>query len=149
MRCPHCHYPETKVIDSREIKEGQVIRRRRECRKCKFRFSTHEELELLNLIVKKRDGRKEPYDRNKIIRGITLACEKRPVKQEDILKIVSLIEQELQNLEKNEIESKIIGEIVVKYLKKLDKVAYLRFVSVYKSFQNLNGFKKEIEKLTK
>lgn len=149
MRCPYCHFEETKVIDSREIKQGKIIRRRRECEKCKFRFSTHEELELLNLVVKKRDGHKEPYNRDKIIRGVELACEKRPLKSEDILKIISQVEQELQNLGKTEVESRIIGNFVIKYLKDFDEVAYLRFTSVYKNFKDANGFKKEIERLKK
>ncbi|MEW6407480.1 MAG: transcriptional regulator NrdR [Patescibacteria group bacterium] len=149
MRCPHCHHEETKVIDSREIEQGKIIRRRRECESCKFRFSTHEELELLNLVVKKRDGHKEPYNRDKIIHGVKLACEKRPVKPEDILKVISQVEQELQNLGKTEVESRIIGNFVIKYLKDFDEVAYLRFASVYKDFKDANGFKKEIEKMKK
>lgn len=149
MRCPHCRFSETKVIDSREVNDGQIIRRRRECEKCKFRFSTHEELELLNLVVKKRDGHKEPYNREKVIHGVELACEKRPVKPEDILKIASSVEQELQSLEKDEIESRAIGNFVIKYLKNIDEVAYLRFASVYKDFKDATGFKKEIEKLKK
>lgn len=149
MRCPYCHYSGTKVIDSREINNGQIIRRRRECEKCKFRFSTHEELELLNLVVKKRDGHKEPYNREKVIRGVSLACEKRPVSFENILQIVSSVEQELQNLRKDEVESKTIGNLIINQLKKLDEVAYLRFASVYKNFKTAEGFKKEIERLEK
>lgn len=149
MRCPYCRHQETKVIDSRETNEGKIIRRRRECDECKNRFSTHEELEILNLIVKKRDGHREPYSQEKIISGISKACEKRPVSQANILRLVSLVEQDLYNTGRSEVESKNIGNLVINHLKNLDEVAYLRFASVYKNFQNASGFKKEIENLKK
>lgn len=149
MKCPFCGHEETKVIDSRSTSDGTIIRRRRECIKCNFRFSTHEELELLKLTVIKKSGRKEPYDRNKIICGIKQACEKRPVSEKDILRMVNCIEQDIINLDKDEITSKTIGNLVISYLKKIDEVAYLRFTSVYKNFKNANGFAEELKNLEK
>ncbi len=147
MKCPFCGSKETKVTDSRSTKDGSIIRRRRECLQCNFRFSTHEELELLKLTVIKKDGRKEPYDREKIIRGIKQACEKRPVAEKDILRLVNYVEQDIINSDKEEIDSKTIGNLVITYLKKLDEVAYLRFASVYKNFKSANGFIKELKNL--
>lgn len=148
MKCPVCHKG-TKVIDSRAAQDGVIIRRRRSCRWCKFRFSTHEELELLNLSVEKRDGRLEPYDREKLITGVTYACGKRPVSQEDIFKLASSVEQKIQDRKKEVVPSKMIGDLVVGYLKKLDEVSYLRFASVYKSFKSAESFKKEAASLKK
>ena len=148
MKCPVCHKG-TKVIDSRAAQDGMVIRRRRVCRWCKFRFSTHEELELLTLSVKKRDGQVEAYDREKLIAGVTYACGKRPVTPEDIFKLASSIEQEIQDRKKEIVPSKVIGDLVIERLKQLDEVAYLRFVSVYKSFKNAESFKKEAASLKK
>ena len=142
MKCPVCHKG-TKVIDSRASNDGSVIRRRRVCRWCKFRFSTHEELELLKLLVEKKDGIKEAYDREKIIVGVERACEKRPVSQEDIFKLASFIEQSIQDRKKEIVPSKLIGDLVSEELKKLDEVAYLRFISVYKSFNSAERFKRE------
>ncbi|NQV00471.1 MAG: transcriptional repressor NrdR [Parcubacteria group bacterium] len=147
MKCPFCGGEETKVIDSRATNEGAIIRRRRECLKCKFRFSTHEELELLQLMVVKKNGNKETYDRNKIITGLNQACEKRSISENDILRIVNYVEQDILNLDKNEIESKEIGNLAVNYLKEIDEVAYLRFASVYKNFKNAYHFECELKKL--
>ncbi len=147
MKCPFCGYNETKVIDSRATNAGAIIRRRRECLKCKFRFSTHEELELLQLSVIKKNGSKEPYNREKIIKGLNQACEKRPISENDILKLVNYVEQDILNLDKNEIESREIGNLVVNYLKEIDEVAYLRFASVYKNFKNAYHFECELKKL--
>jgi transcriptional repressor NrdR len=147
MKCPFCGGIDTKVIDSRATNEGTIIRRRRECLKCKFRFSTHEELELLQLTVIKKSGKKESYDREKIINGLNQACEKRSVSEDDILRIVNYVEQDILNLDKNEIESKEIGNLVVNYLKEIDEVAYLRFASVYKNFKNAYHFERELKKL--
>lgn len=147
MKCPFCGGIDTKVIDSRATNEGTIIRRRRECLKCKFRFSTHEELELLQLTVIKKSGKKEGYDREKIINGLNQACEKRSVSEDDILRIVNYVEQDILNLDKNEIESKEIGNLVVNYLKEIDEVAYLRFASVYKNFKNAYHFECELKKL--
>ncbi|MBU1178232.1 transcriptional regulator NrdR [Patescibacteria group bacterium] len=148
MKCPICH-KDTKVIDSRLASDGMIVRRRRSCRWCKFRFSTHEELELLTLSVKKRDGQVEPYDREKLIAGVTYACGKRPVTQEDIFKLASSVEQRIQDRKKEVVPSKLIGDLVIDHLKKIDEVAYLRFASVYKSFKNAESFKKEAANLKK
>ena len=147
MKCPFCGGIDTKVIDSRATNEGAIIRRRRECLKCKFRFSTHEELELLQLMVIKKNGNKEAYDREKIISGLNQACEKRAVVENDILRLVNYVEQDILNLDKDEIESREIGNLVVNYLKEIDEVAYLRFASVYKNFKNAYHFECELKKL--
>jgi transcriptional repressor NrdR len=148
MHCPKCHNQETKVIDSREIDEGSAIRRRRECLKCGFRFSTYEEIELLNLIVIKKDGHKEPYQRNKLEKGIRIACEKRDIDQERFKRIITRIEEQIQNEAKNnEIKSSYIGELVIRELKRVDKVAYIRFASVYHDFEDVKTFQEEIKKL--
>jgi transcriptional repressor NrdR len=148
MICPFCGHSETKVIDSRDTNDGKAIRRRRECEKCKARFSTYEEVEILRLTVVKKDGRKEEYDRNKIESGIQKAIEKRPVSAEDVEKIMADIEYEIRSREACEIASKEIGKIVLDKLKDVDDVAYMRFASVYKSFKSADSFKKEAEKLT-
>jgi transcriptional repressor NrdR len=147
MKCPFCGDQDTKVIDSRSTNEDTTIRRRRECLKCKFRFSTHEELELLKLSVVKKDGRKEPYDREKIISGIKQACEKRLSDEKEVLRIVNYIEQDILTLDREEVDSKDIGALVIDYLKKIDEVAYLRFASVYKNFKSADGFVKELKNL--
>lgn len=149
MRCPFCGGNDTKVIDSRVIKDRYSVRRRRECLKCKARFSTKEELEILDLTVIKRDGSREPYQREKLILGIKKALEKRPFEYEEFWKLIKQIEIEIQSYQKPEIKSSKIGEIVMKYLKKFDKVAYVRFASVYKNFEDISEFKKEIDKLKK
>lgn len=147
MKCPFCGGEDTKVIDSRATNSGMVIRRRRECLKCEFRFSTHEELELLKLTVIKKNGHKEPYDREKIIFGINQACEKRSITEKDVLRLVNYVEQDILNLDKEEIESKDIGNLVISYLKQTDEVAYLRFASVYKNFKNAYHFERELKNL--
>ncbi|MDD5627101.1 MAG: transcriptional regulator NrdR [Patescibacteria group bacterium] len=148
MRCPHCHASETKVLDSRSANDGFVIRRRRECPRCRSRFSTYEEVELLNFYVIKKDGRRELYDRTKLERGIRRACEKRPIAEETILKMLSRIEQKIREDRKREIGSRLIGELVMKELKKLDDVAYIRFASVYKSFKDVESFAQELSAFT-
>jgi transcriptional repressor NrdR len=147
MKCPVCHYHDTKVIDSRVVHDGFSIRRRRECLKCNFRFSTYEESEILDLVVVKRDGDRESYQREKLIRGLKRALEKRPITEEDFKKLVSSIEREIQKLRKNEITSNQIGNFVMKHLKKIDKIAYIRFASVYQSFKDVHEFSKELNKL--
>lgn len=148
MRCPSCSHEDTKVIDSRVASDGLSIRRRRECEKCAFRFSTYEELEILELIVSKRDGREEPYTRDKLESGIRKALEKRPVERDDYRRLVSEIEQEIQKKrEDGKIESREIGRITMKKLKDFDLVAYLRFTSVYQQFENITEFKKALQKL--
>ena len=131
MRCPFCGNPETKVVDSREVNDGTMIRRRRECLRCKKRFTTYERIESINMIVIKKDGRRELFDKQKIINGLLKACEKRPVTYEQILRIADKIEAELMEKFFPEVKSKKIGELVMRELRKLDKVAYIRFASVY------------------
>ncbi len=147
MRCPACKFEDTKVLDSRSLEEGAIIRRRRECLKCGFRFSTHEEMEVLNLVVIKKNGSRELYQREKLETGIRKALEKRPVKEEKIKKTIHEIEKNILAHGKGEIESKKIGELVMLALKELDDVAYIRFASVYKSFQDMETFQKEIKKI--
>ena len=147
MLCPFCNHSETKVIDSRESTDGKVIRRRRECLKCQKRFSTYEQLELLNFVVVKKDGRKEDYKREKLEKGMRKALEKRPIDGKKIEEAVDEIEYKLQ-LDKNcEVSVRTIGKLVLEKLKDLDDVAYLRFASVYKGFGSADSFKKEAEKL--
>ncbi|MBI2607964.1 MAG: transcriptional repressor NrdR [Candidatus Doudnabacteria bacterium] len=147
MKCPKCSHEDTKVLDSRPLNEGMAIRRRRECIKCGFRFSTHEEMEILDLTVVKRDGTKQPYMREKIESGIRKAFEKRPLTRDDFIQIVSAIEQDIQKSGKSEIGSKDIGSIVMKQIKKKDQVAYIRFASVYRQFQDVDEFVREAKKL--
>lgn len=149
MKCLNCHYSDTKVIDSRLTMDGFAIRRRRECLKCEFRFSTLEEVEILDLTIIKQDGRREAYSGEKLERGLRKSLEKRPVTEEDFKKTVNKIEIDLQKLKNREIKSSEVGEIVVRHLKKLDKVAYIRFASVYKSFEDAETFRKEINDLLK
>ncbi|MGE5393026.1 MAG: transcriptional regulator NrdR [Candidatus Saccharibacteria bacterium] len=147
MRCPNCSHEETKVLDSRPINEGMAIRRRRECTKCEFRFSTHEEMEILDLTVVKRDGRTEPYLREKIESGIRKAFEKRPLNHEDFSALMAGIERDISTLNREQINSKEIGSIVMKHIKKKDQVAYIRFASVYRQFTDVDEFVREAKKL--
>ena len=147
MKCPFCGNTETKVVDKRETGEFEATRRRRECLKCEMRFTTYERVENLNLIVIKKSGGKEPFDKEKIRKGILRACEKRPVTLEQIDKIVDKIEGDIRKLKTVEIKSKQIGAKVINALKKLDKVAYLRFASVYRSFKDIKDFEKEIKEI--
>ncbi len=149
MKCPVCYFADTKVVDSRVAADGLSIRRRRECLKCGFRFSTYEEVEILDLTIVKRDGRKEAYLRDKLVKGLRRAFEKRPITEEKFKKLVNLIERDLQALRKNEILSEQVGQIVMKQLKKADQVAYIRFASVYQSFKDAQSFKRELNKLLK
>jgi len=145
MKCPFCGYQKSKVINSRDVNEGEFIRRRRWCKRCKHRFTTYERIEPMNLLVIKRDGTREFYDRNKVLNGIIKACEKRPISREDIENVVNKIEEKMKRLKVNEIPSSKIGELVIAQLKKLDKVAYIRFASVYKSFADITDFEKELK----
>ncbi len=147
MRCPYCENPDTKVIDSRPTEEGHAIRRRRGCEKCGKRFTTYEKVEESIIMIIKKDGRREAFDRNKIMNGIIKACEKRPVPVAEIERVVSEIERGLNNLMEKQVESAFIGELVMEQLKNLDEVAYVRFASVYRQFTDVNTFIKEIEKL--
>ncbi len=145
MRCPYCESSEIKVIDTREAGDTDITRRRRECLKCKKRFTTYERVEGVELIVAKKDKKREQFDRQKLMRGILKACEKRPIKQEKIEKMADEIETELRNKETTEIQSRVIGEIVMEKLKAIDEVAYVRFASVYRRFKDIKQFTKEIE----
>lgn len=148
MQCPKCLFNDTKVLDSRVATDGYAIRRRRECGKCKFRFSTVEQMEILDLVVVKRNGQQEPYSKEKVIAGLKRALEKRPITQESFKKLVAAIEQAIYNSSSgSEITSEQIGEIVMKHLRKVDQVAYIRFASVYRQFKDVNEFKKELKKL--
>lgn len=147
MKCPACNHADTKVTDSRLTRVGMAIRRRRECRKCKFRFSTIEEIEILNLAVVKRDGRSEPYSQEKLEAGLRKALEKRSVTAEEFKQLVNTIEQELQSAGRQEIKTAEIGEIVMKHLRKFDPVAYIRFASVYRSFKDAQTFQHEVNRL--
>ena len=147
MHCPNCNNSDTKVIDSRVAADGLAIRRRRECTSCTFRFSTYEEMEILDLTVIKRSGDKQLYSREKMEAGIRKAFEKRPISDEDFRKLVSQIEQDVQKKANPEITSEQIGEIVMKKIKKVDKVAYVRFASVYKQFEDVDEFKAELQSL--
>lgn len=147
MRCPFCENLDTRVIDSRPTEEGHAIRRRRECDNCNKRFTTYEKVEEINFMVIKKDGSREAFDRNKVMNGIIKACEKRPVPIADIEKIVDDIERGLNNMMEKEVESKLIGEVIMEHLKDLDEVAYVRFASVYRQFKDVNTFVAEIEKL--
>lgn len=148
MKCPACSNSDTKVVDSRALEEGNAVRRRRECETCGFRFSTSEEMEILNLTVKKNDGREEPYDREKVISGMRKALEKRAITNERFRRIVNSIEQDIQtNAKADCIASSRIGELVMKHLRRTDKVAYLRFASVYQSYTDVSSFDEELQKL--
>ena len=147
MKCPFCAYTESKVIDSRPAEEGATIRRRRECLACQKRFTTYEIIERLPLVVVKRDGSRQSFDKVKLINGMVRACEKRPVSLQTLEQIVDDIEQELQNFLEREITTTLIGELVMKRLKDIDEVAYVRFASVYRQFKDINTFMEELAKL--
>ena len=147
MKCPFCSHTEDKVIDSRSSNEDKSVRRRRECMKCKKRFTTYEYIEEVPLMVIKKDGRREAFDRNKIISGILKACEKRPVSMERVEAVVDRVEKDLQKSFDKEVKAGVIGELVMDYLHKLDEVAYVRFASVYRQFKDINHFMKELKDL--
>lgn len=147
MNCPFCSYADSRVIDSRPTDEGCVIRRRRECNSCNKRFTTYEKIEEIPLLIIKKSGNREPFDRNKILKGIVRSCEKRPVALSDIEKIVDDIEKNLHNSMKKEIATESIGQIVMDKIKELDEVAYVRFASVYREFKDINTFMSELSKI--
>lgn len=147
MKCPFCGYTESKVIDSRPAEEGATIRRRRECMACQKRFTTYEIIERMPLVVIKRDGSRQSFDKMKLINGMLRACEKRPVPLSALEKIADDIEQELQSNLEREINTVEIGEMVMNRLKDTDEVAYVRFASVYRSFKDINTFMEELSKL--
>lgn len=149
MRCKKCGYEESKVIDSRSTENGMSIRRRRECVKCQYRFTTYERIETIPIIVIKKNELREPFDRDKMINGILRACEKRPISVEQIEELVDNIELELNNQLVREIKSSELGEKIIERLKEIDEIAYVRFASVYRQFKDINEFKKELNKLSK
>ncbi|NVJ01832.1 transcriptional regulator NrdR [Myxococcus sp. AM009] len=147
MRCPFCQDAENKVIDSRESHEGSVIRRRRECLACKRRFTTYERVEELYPLIVKKDGRREAFDREKIVNGLKKACEKRPVSADHLEETVVAIERQLQGMGEKEVPSSVIGEEIMRRLRQLDEVAYVRFASVYRSFRDIAEFMDELKAL--
>ena len=147
MKCPYCGYQESKVVDSRHSDDGGSIRRRRECLSCQKRFTTYETVESLPIVVVKKDNSREPFDRNKILRGMVRACEKRPVSMADLEAAVTEIEQIVQNSLEREENTDKIGELVMERLKPLDEVAYVRFASVYRQFKDINSFMHELNKI--
>jgi transcriptional repressor NrdR len=149
MKCPYCSNPDTRVIDSRPAEDGNSIRRRRSCDACGKRFTTYEKVETIPLIIIKKDNNREQYDRGKIERGILRACYKRPVSAVEIQKVIDLVETKVFSLEAKEIESSVVGEIVMDVLKDLDEVAYVRFASVYREFKDVNTFMDELKKILK
>jgi transcriptional repressor NrdR len=147
MKCPQCAFEEDKVVDSRTTKEGEAIRRRRECLKCGHRFTTYEYIERVPMMVVKKDGRREEYSREKLLGGLLKACEKRPVSREQIERVIDDIESVLFARFKNEVKSTEIGNLVVDRLQSLDEVAYVRFASVYRQFKDINQFMSEVKVL--
>lgn len=149
MRCPSCYHNGTRVLDSRPVEDGKSIRRRRECEKCNHRFTTFEKVEESPLIVVKKDGAREEFNRDKILRGLIKACEKRPVPLQQIEDVIYDIEKELRNHGASEVKSEAIGEMVMDRLAKVDEVAYVRFASVYRQFKDINVFLEELKDIIK
>jgi len=149
MRCPYCRNRNDSVIDSRGSKNGASVRRRRECLKCKRRFTTYEYVERVPLMVIKKDGRREPFEREKLIKGILVACEKRPIGVKRIEKLVDDIERYLERKHDREVASREIGELVMKHLHDIDEIAYVRFASVYRQFRDVGQFMKELKHFLK
>ena len=149
MRCPFCGNLEDRVVDSREGREGDVIRRRRECARCERRFTSYEKIELPTFQVVKRDQRREPYDRNKLMRGLQIACRKRPVPQAELERIADSIESAMSDSAEREISSQTLGTLVMDRLRDLDPVAYVRFASVYRHFRDIGEFMSELNDLLK
>lgn len=149
MKCPHCGYTESRVLDSRPADEGACIRRRRECLSCQTRFTTYERLETAPLVVVKKDGTRQAFDRTKLLGGILRACEKRPVSAAEMEHLVDEIEARLRSTMENEVSSGDIGEMVMEGLKAIDEVAYVRFASVYREFKDINTFMGELKVLLK
>lgn len=145
MKCPYCSAPDTKVLDSRNLEEGSVIRRRRKCESCQKRFTTFETVELSMPLVIKRDGRREPYQQEKIKTGIEKACEKRPISAVQIERIINNIEKAILDISDKEVHTKDIGNLVMMYLRHLDPVAYIRFAAVYRKFQDVEEFVNELK----
>ena len=149
MKCPFCGGNNDRVVDSRESREGEVIRRRRECNLCGRRFTSYETIDHIDYMVIKRDGRREPYDRQKVLKGLVLACKKRPVSMSQLEEIVNEIESMLHDAPGREIDSSIVGNFIIEKLHQLDDVAYVRFASVYRDFGDITELKTEVDKLFK
>ncbi len=147
MKCVYCNHLESKVVDSRPVEDGSAIRRRRECLECQKRFTTYEKVESLPMFIVKKDGKRESFDIEKIKKGIVKACEKREVSYDEIEKLINEIEREVYGAPGHEVSSHEVGEIVMRGLKNLDEVAYVRFASVYRQFKDINTFKEELNKL--
>ncbi|NLL66418.1 MAG: transcriptional regulator NrdR [Clostridiaceae bacterium] len=147
MKCPYCSFDEDKVIDSRPTDEGATIRRRRECLSCHKRYTTYEKVENMPIMVIKKDSSRQPYDREKLRKGILRACEKRSISMNQIEKILDVIEGQINNSLEREVTSEFIGELVMENLRELDEVAYVRFASVYRQFKDINTFMNELNKL--
>lgn len=147
MKCPFCGHDEDKVIDSRPAEDGAAIRRRRECLGCGSRFTTYEKIETLPLLVIKKDGTREPFNRDKLLKGLLKACEKRPVSNDQLMQLLTCVEGQIQNSLNREISSQEIGELVMKKLKEIDEVAYVRFASVYRQFKDVNSFLEELNEM--
>ncbi|MFC1544405.1 transcriptional regulator NrdR [Gemmatimonadota bacterium] len=148
MRCPHCGAADDRVVDSRSSQGGAAIRRRRECLECGERFTTYEYVEAFSLIIIKRDGRREPYDRSKLHTGVQIACTRRSISSEQIDELIRTVETRLQNLGRREVSSTEVGEIVMEELRRLDQVAYVRFASVYRDFKTADEFREELDRLS-
>lgn len=147
MKCPYCAFEEDKVIDSRPTDEGATIRRRRECLSCRKRYTTYEKVESMPIMVIKKDGSRQPYDRDKLRKGILRACEKRSISMDQIESLLDCIEAKINNSLEREVTSEFIGELVMENLRQLDEVAYVRFASVYRQFKDINTFMNELNKL--
>jgi transcriptional repressor NrdR len=147
MRCPYCEFDDSKVIDSRSSNEGRVVRRRRECLACERRFTTKEYVEETPLMVVKNDGRREPFDREKILRGVQMACSKRPVSMETINHLVEKVESGARDNNRDEVSSRQVGQLIMTHLREVDEVAYVRFASVYRKFQAKEEFLEELKGL--
>jgi len=147
MKCPYCGSVETKVLDKRDINNSEITRRRRECSSCNKRFTTYERVEAFNVLIIKKDGRREQYSRDKLKKGVLIACQKRNVSMDRIGKLLDKVESKIMSNDKREIEAKKVGLWVMKELKKLDKIAYIRFASVYREFEDVTRFKEELNKL--
>ncbi len=147
MRCPLCQHPDTDVLDSRKLNEGELIRRRRKCRSCGRRFTTYERVESVSLTVVKKDGEREPYDREKIMRGVRTACYRRPISVQQMEQLVNEVESAIMATDEQEVRSTTIGDQVMRQLRELDDVAYIRFASVYRSFADIGKLREAVDEL--
>ncbi len=147
MRCPFCQHPDTDVLDTRKLNEGEIVRRRRKCRSCGRRFTTYERVESVSLMVVKKDGEREPYDREKIMRGVRTACYRRPVSAQQLEQLVNDVEAAIMATDDQEVSSTMIGDEVMRRLRELDDVAYIRFASVYRSFADIGKLREAVDEL--